>query len=74
VVLDFVGERGAERDSWAMTHRAGSDFVIGYGGTADPTKPSTISHPSPSKTCTTLTEPPSPRPESQQPESPDNPG
>jgi NAD+-dependent secondary alcohol dehydrogenase Adh1 len=35
VVLDFVGERGAERDSWAMTHRAGSDFVIGYGGTVD---------------------------------------
>ncbi|MGH8776110.1 MAG: NAD(P)-dependent alcohol dehydrogenase [Jiangellaceae bacterium] len=35
VVLDFVGENGAERDSWAMTHRAGSDFVIGYGGTVD---------------------------------------
>src|SRR5918996_598200 len=35
VALDFVGERGAERDSWAMTHRAGSDFVIGYGGTVD---------------------------------------
>jgi NAD+-dependent secondary alcohol dehydrogenase Adh1 len=35
VVLDFVGERGAERDSWTMTHRAGSDFVIGYGGTVD---------------------------------------
>ncbi|MGZ4436290.1 MAG: NAD(P)-dependent alcohol dehydrogenase [Nocardioides sp.] len=35
VVLDFVGERGAERDSWAMTRRAGSDFVIGYGGTVD---------------------------------------
>ena len=33
VVVDFVGERGAERDSWAMTHRAGSDFVIGDGGT-----------------------------------------
>ena len=33
VVLDFVGERGAERDSWTMTRRAGSDFVIGYGGT-----------------------------------------
>jgi NAD+-dependent secondary alcohol dehydrogenase Adh1 len=26
VVLDFVGEKGAERDSWAMTRRAGSDF------------------------------------------------
>jgi NAD+-dependent secondary alcohol dehydrogenase Adh1 len=35
VVLDFVAERGAERDSWAMTRRAGSDFVIGYGGTVD---------------------------------------
>jgi NAD+-dependent secondary alcohol dehydrogenase Adh1 len=35
VVLDFVGESGAERDSWAMTRRAGSDFVIGYGGTVD---------------------------------------
>ncbi|HMG30299.1 MAG TPA: alcohol dehydrogenase catalytic domain-containing protein [Jiangellaceae bacterium] len=35
VVVDFVGERGAERDSWAMTHRAGSDFVIGDGGTVD---------------------------------------
>ena len=35
VVLDFVGEGGAERDSWAMTRRAGSDFVIGYGGTFD---------------------------------------
>jgi len=35
VVLDFVGERGAERDAWAMTRRAGSDYVIGYGGTVD---------------------------------------
>jgi NAD+-dependent secondary alcohol dehydrogenase Adh1 len=34
VVLDFVGE-GAERDSWAMTRRAGSHFVIGYGGTME---------------------------------------
>ncbi len=33
VVLDFVGEKGAERDSWAMTGRAGSHYVIGYGGT-----------------------------------------
>jgi NAD+-dependent secondary alcohol dehydrogenase Adh1 len=33
VVLDFVGERGAEHEAWAMTRRAGSDFVIGYGGT-----------------------------------------
>jgi NAD+-dependent secondary alcohol dehydrogenase Adh1 len=35
VVFDFVGERGAERDSWAMTRRAGSHFVIGYGGTIE---------------------------------------
>lgn len=35
VVLDFVGERGAEHDSWAMTRRAGSDYVIGYGGAVD---------------------------------------
>jgi NAD+-dependent secondary alcohol dehydrogenase Adh1 len=35
VVLDFVGERGAERDSWAMTRRAGSHYVIGYGGTIE---------------------------------------
>jgi NAD+-dependent secondary alcohol dehydrogenase Adh1 len=32
VVLDFVGEEGAEKDAWAMTRRAGSHFVIGYGG------------------------------------------
>jgi NAD+-dependent secondary alcohol dehydrogenase Adh1 len=32
VVIDFVGERGAEKDAWAMTRRAGSHFVIGYGG------------------------------------------
>jgi NAD+-dependent secondary alcohol dehydrogenase Adh1 len=32
VVLDFVGERGAQRDAWQMTRRAGSHFVIGYGG------------------------------------------
>jgi NAD+-dependent secondary alcohol dehydrogenase Adh1 len=35
VVLDFVCQKSAERDSWAMTRRAGSDFVIGYGGTLD---------------------------------------
>jgi NAD+-dependent secondary alcohol dehydrogenase Adh1 len=35
VVLDFVAEGGAERESWALTRRAGSDFVIGYGGTVD---------------------------------------
>jgi NAD+-dependent secondary alcohol dehydrogenase Adh1 len=33
VVIDFVGERGAEADAWQMTRRAGSHFVIGYGGT-----------------------------------------
>jgi NAD+-dependent secondary alcohol dehydrogenase Adh1 len=32
VVIDFVGERGAEDDAWAMTRRAGSHFEIGYGG------------------------------------------
>ena len=33
VVLDFVAEQGAEHDGWAMTGRAGSYYVIGYGGT-----------------------------------------
>jgi NAD+-dependent secondary alcohol dehydrogenase Adh1 len=33
VVLDFVGERGAENDALAMTRAPGSDYVIGYGGT-----------------------------------------
>lgn len=32
VVLDFVAEQGAEHDGFAMTARAGSYFVIGYGG------------------------------------------
>jgi NAD+-dependent secondary alcohol dehydrogenase Adh1 len=35
VVLDFVGEQGAERAGFAMTRRAGSYYVIGYGGTVD---------------------------------------
>ncbi len=35
VVLDFVAERGAENDGWTMTARAGSYFVIGYGGTVE---------------------------------------
>ena len=35
VVIDFVGERGAQADAWAMTRRAGSHFVIGYGGKLD---------------------------------------
>lgn len=33
VVMDFVGERGAEAEGWSMTRQAGSYFVIGYGGT-----------------------------------------
>jgi NAD+-dependent secondary alcohol dehydrogenase Adh1 len=33
VVLDFVAELGAEQDGFAMTARAGSYYVIGYGGT-----------------------------------------
>ena len=32
VVLDFVAEQGAENDGFAMTRRAGSYYVIGYGG------------------------------------------
>jgi len=35
VVFDYVGERGAEDDAWKMTRRAGSHFVIGYGGTVE---------------------------------------
>jgi NAD+-dependent secondary alcohol dehydrogenase Adh1 len=35
VVLDFVAEQGAERDGFAMTGRAGSYYVIGYGGTVN---------------------------------------
>ena len=35
VVLDFVGEEGAEKAAWEMTRRAGSHFVIGYGGTVE---------------------------------------
>lgn len=33
VVLDFVAEQGAENDAFQMTREAGSNFVIGYGGT-----------------------------------------
>ena len=33
VVIDFVGEQGAELDAVQMLRRAGSHFVIGYGGT-----------------------------------------
>ena len=32
VVLDFVAEQGAENEGFAMTARAGSYYVIGYGG------------------------------------------
>jgi NAD+-dependent secondary alcohol dehydrogenase Adh1 len=35
VVLDFVAEQGAEQDGFAMTGRAGSYYVIGYGGTVN---------------------------------------
>jgi NAD+-dependent secondary alcohol dehydrogenase Adh1 len=35
VVLDFVGEMGAEKDGWNMTAAAGSHFIIGYGGTIE---------------------------------------
>src|ERR1700759_1784583 len=35
VVLDFVGEQGAQQDAFAMTRRAGSQFVIGYGSNID---------------------------------------
>lgn len=35
VVLDFVGEGGAIEDGTAMLRRAGSYFVIGYGGRLD---------------------------------------
>ncbi|SNY55040.1 NAD(P)-dependent alcohol dehydrogenase [Paractinoplanes atraurantiacus] len=35
IVLDFVGEQGAEREGLAITRRAGSYFIIGYGGKID---------------------------------------
>jgi NAD+-dependent secondary alcohol dehydrogenase Adh1 len=35
VVMDFVAETGAEKDGWAMTRRAGSHYIIGYGGTVE---------------------------------------
>ncbi len=35
VVLDFVAEQGAQQDAFAMTQRAGSHFVIGYGSNID---------------------------------------
>jgi NAD+-dependent secondary alcohol dehydrogenase Adh1 len=33
VVFDFVAEQGAEALGWNLTRRAGSHFIIGYGGT-----------------------------------------
>ena len=33
VVFDFVGEQGAEAQGWDLTRRAGSHYIIGYGGT-----------------------------------------
>ncbi len=35
VVIDFVGEKGAQADAWNMTQRAGSHFVIGYGSAVE---------------------------------------
>jgi len=35
VVLDFVGEHGTEARGLALTRRAGSYYVIGYGGRVD---------------------------------------
>ncbi|WP_312034325.1 NAD(P)-dependent alcohol dehydrogenase [Actinoplanes sp. TBRC 11911] len=35
LVLDFVGEQGAEAQGLAMTKRAGNYFVIGYGGSVN---------------------------------------
>jgi NAD+-dependent secondary alcohol dehydrogenase Adh1 len=35
VVFDFVGEQGAETLGWNLTRRAGSHYIIGYGGTVD---------------------------------------
>jgi NAD+-dependent secondary alcohol dehydrogenase Adh1 len=31
-VIDFVGEQGAQQEGAAMLRRAGSDYVVGYGG------------------------------------------
>ena len=35
VVLDFVGEGGAERDAGAMLGPGGIHYVVGYGGTLE---------------------------------------
>src|SRR5579864_6303746 len=34
-VIDFVGEQGAQQDAVNMLHRAGSHYIIGYGGRLD---------------------------------------
>ncbi|HZU03360.1 MAG TPA: zinc-binding dehydrogenase, partial [Ktedonobacteraceae bacterium] len=31
-VIDFVGEQGAQQEAAAMLRRAGSDYIVGYGG------------------------------------------
>ena len=35
VVFDFVAEQGAEKLGWELTRRAGSHYIIGYGGTVE---------------------------------------
>ena len=35
VVIDFVGEKGAQVDAWNMTREAGSHFVVGYGNAVE---------------------------------------
>jgi NAD+-dependent secondary alcohol dehydrogenase Adh1 len=35
VVMDYVGEKGTEAEGWNMTRRAGSYYVIVYGGHVD---------------------------------------
>lgn len=35
VVVDFVGEKGAQVDAWNMTQEAGSHFVVGYGSAVE---------------------------------------
>jgi NAD+-dependent secondary alcohol dehydrogenase Adh1 len=35
VVFDFVAEQGAEKLGWDLTRRAGSHYIIGYGGTVE---------------------------------------
>jgi NAD+-dependent secondary alcohol dehydrogenase Adh1 len=32
VIIDFVGEQGAQQDAVKMLRRAGSHFIVGYGG------------------------------------------